>query len=1139
MGIGLSPDEPIRGDFNINLVPKSSIGDTVYCDLNNNGNQEDTEPGIPDVTVNLSCTLSDDSVFTDTQETDPSGKYLFTDIPAPAQCDVTVDESTAPDDKVTGKCPTEFDVDLEPDQVFLDADFCFIFPGEIGDTVYCDLDNDGVQDNNEPGIPGVTVTLICDGEPERTTETDGDGKYLFTQVPLNVDCTVIVDQNSTPALDDKVIGECPPDFDVTLNSDDPSFLDADFCFIFPGEIGDTVYCDLDNDGVQDDDEPGIPGVTVTLICDGEPERTTVTNADGMYLFTQVPLNVDCTVTVDQDSAPALDDKVIGECPPDFDVTLNSDNPSFLDADFCFIFPGEIGDTVFCDLDNDGVQDDNEPGIPGVTVTLICDGEPERTAVTDADGMYLFTQVPLNVNCTVIVDQNSTPALDDKVIGECPPDFDVTLDSDNPSFLDADFCFIFPGEIGDTVYCDLDNDGVQDNNEPGIPGVTVTLICDSEPERTAVTDADGMYLFTQVPLNVDCTVTVDQNSAPALDDKVIGECPPDFDVTLNSDNPSFLDADFCFIFPGEIGDTVYCDLDNDGVQDDNEPGIPGVTVTLICDGEPERTAVTDSDGMYLFTQVPLNVNCTVIVDQNSTPALDDKVIGECPPDFDVTLNSDNPSFLDADFCFIFKDCTVIVEKTCEILPVFPEPGVSTCKDLKEVTALTMIWDGPDGINIAVEDGETITGIQNGDVVTFSTPKKDTNLTITGAVNGRSNFHVSCSDKEMNGSEDCGKFAGNGKKNDSSLNNQWIFAGMTGEKGQFTCPIAQPDPSGFPRETEECVFTPRPAPGASTCKDIKKITALSMIWDGPSGINIAVEDGETISGIQNGDLVTFSAPKSDTKVTISGAINGRSEFHLSCSDKEMNGIEDCGNFAGNGKKNDSSLNNQWIFAGMIGEKGQFSCPGVPGGSGDSAEVLYGFRIENTNDEAIEVNIVDEQLDIDRMETIAANSTFELVTEPFTVTPDDTDVFENTVVVTGTTVSGATCAAMDTVKVKRNSAPPPSDGPVCDSKIAATTLRYIGPSINGATVEFVGKSEGLATYSNVDLISGETILTQSNGLTVDGRPKDLGSKLSIFINGVEEKIHTSCSTPYVAGQPAPLDKPKGAPSRNWFVVNFIEKN
>ena len=128
----------------------------------------------------------------------------------------------------------------------------------------------------------------------------------------------------------------------------------------------------------------------------------------------------------------------------------------------------------------------------------------------------------------------------------------------------------------------------------------------------------------------------------------------------------------------------------------------------------------------------------------------------------------------------------------------------------------------------------------------------------------------------------------------------------------------------------------------------------------------------------------------------------------------------------------------------------------------------------------------------------------------------------------------------------APPSSANLLCEEAIAATTLRYTGPDISGATVTFSGKDNGSVTYTNVDLVSGVTELTGDNGWTIDGSPK-LGSKTTITINDVEEIIHTSCSAVYEANLPAPLDKDtpnppnsaKGDPSPNWFVVNFIDED
>ncbi len=154
---------------------------------------------------------------------------------------------------------------------------------------------------------------------------------------------------------------------------------------------------------------------------------------------------------------------------------------------------------------------------------------------------------------------------------------------------------------------------------------------------------------------------------------------------------------------------------------------------------------------------------------------------------------------------------------------------------------------------------------------------------------------------------------------------------------------------------------------------------------------------------------------------------------------------------------------------------------------------------------------------------------------------DQFGSLLVVELTTTNGGTVTLPPDPEPQDECVIPQVQVP-CQDKIKATLLRYTGPSLSNATVELVGDSGATATYNNVDLVSGETVLASQNGYTIDSAVSgkgDLGSKMRIFINGVEEKHHTSCSTPYVAGAPAPLDSPKGDPSPNWFVLAFEDKN
>ena len=80
-------------------------------------------------------------------------------------------------------------------------------------------------------------------------------------------------------------------------------------------------------------------------------------------------------------------------------------------------------------------------------------------MTNANGNYFFTDVEPGVMCSVVVDQSSSPALDDKVIGNCPEMFDVIL-APAESFLDADFCFILPCSEcdGNVTQLTLQNNG---------------------------------------------------------------------------------------------------------------------------------------------------------------------------------------------------------------------------------------------------------------------------------------------------------------------------------------------------------------------------------------------------------------------------------------------------------------------------------------------------------------------------------------------------------------------------------------------------------------------------------------------------------------------------------------------------------
>jgi hypothetical protein len=75
-----------------------------------------------------------------------------------------------------------------------------------------------------------------------------------------------------------------------------------------------------------------------------------------------------------------------------------------------------------------------------------------------------------------------------------------------------------------------------------------------------------------------------------------------------------------------------------------------------------------------------------------------------------------------------------------------------------------------------------------------------LTLDGVKIGESVFHLSCSDDDMNGAEDCGARQGDGKDQSGFLND-WILEGMVDTQGELDCNEGPPpEPEPVPRTLE---------------------------------------------------------------------------------------------------------------------------------------------------------------------------------------------------------------------------------------------------------------------------------------------------------------------------------------------------
>lgn len=180
--------------------------------------------------------------------------------------------------------------------------------GLIGDFIWTDSDGDGLQDADESGWAGATVKLRqCNGNVVATTTSDSNGQYSFTGLGIGDYQVEFVKPNAADFSPYRATGSWSNDSDadpvtgmascVTIASNTQKRRGIDAGLVpnddpvdsgdEPGNssIGDYIWNDLNGDGIQDSNEPGVSGVTINLReCGGLLLGTTQSNSDGSYEF---------------------------------------------------------------------------------------------------------------------------------------------------------------------------------------------------------------------------------------------------------------------------------------------------------------------------------------------------------------------------------------------------------------------------------------------------------------------------------------------------------------------------------------------------------------------------------------------------------------------------------------------------------------------------------------------------------------------------------------------------------------------------------------------------------------------------------------------------------------------------------------
>ncbi len=634
-----------------------SIGDFVWVDQNANGLQDEGEPGIGNVKIELfsnsgnliQSTLSNSLGYYSFQNITPGQYYIRSELPAGFSFTSPLEPDNEKNSVITEShgAGTSDVISLQYESI-LNMDIGLTEIVSIGGLAWEDVDGNCVFDEGEPVLSGITVILYSSKSKISETTTDSDGRYLFDHLTVGVysveffpgegffpiDKKEAIDGKISSSINQKNRTEwiCP--------MEGGAVPDLNAGFFRKATIGDFVWHDVNRNGLQDEGETGISNLKILLLNEaGIKTDSTFTDVNGEYFLKTKPgkyrLSVDIaegytptafmagTDTLADSNGQLSEGQVVSN---EFSLFSGSER---LDLDFGFVtLPGAITGTTWYDSNFNGLLDDHEPLREGIIVQLLdSNGNDLDSTLTDGNGEFIFENLEPgnyrlrfnNPDSDFFTILNETSDLGSKVNDEGLSSSITVLPNINSEGWNAGY--VIPAVIGDYIWLDVNRNGIQDGDEEGINGVTVILFDTMGVEYLRTTSAEhpedstgGYYIFPAVfpgsyyieffPLE-DLVPTIIVDSLPGQNSAIVTtETPFITGVFTLLPGEANLDMDAGFMLPGsDVQGVVWDDLNGDGIRQTNEQGIEGITVRLVEEGGSIlEMNTTDADGQYSFISV---------------------------------------------------------------------------------------------------------------------------------------------------------------------------------------------------------------------------------------------------------------------------------------------------------------------------------------------------------------------------------------------------------------------------------------------------------------------------------------------------------------------------------------------------------
>ena len=567
-------------DFGLEASVPNTLSGVIWNDVNADGTLTAEETaGFADVTVELydsngqliatTMTCGGMIACADGQQV---GEYSFDNLASGTYTVKVTDEyrvltgywlSDGPNDGQDNNSQTDpYTLTLSGDDVTADFGY-FIGPASVGNSVFNDINGNGLQEAGEPGFAGVevilTITYPSGGSVVMATTTDEFGNYTFGNLLLDEDYNGL--------------GTGQPTYTLSVDGAQPALTGYLTTENEPGATDDSLETVGNGEDLDSDTTAGTSGYPVQGFYDD-------TNDFGFHDY--VPIATDDSSTGNTAGSAVV-----------VNVTANDTTGDIVEPTTVSI----VGGT---DTDDNGTLD--ELVVPGEGTWTV---DPVTGAITFTPEFgYSGDPTPISYTVEDAEGNVSNPALVTVTYVRIPPTANDDSDLDNTvgtnvtlNILANDTLFSGDPATPATTTVDLD---------PGTAGVQTTLVVPGEGtwtynDGTGELTFDPEAGFTTDPTSISYTLTQDLTGLTdtALVTVTYVEVPPVANDDASLSNAPATTATVNVLTNDTLSDGTPITNPSTQVTIDLDPDTAGVQNTLVVPGEG-TWSVDPATGILTFT-----------------------------------------------------------------------------------------------------------------------------------------------------------------------------------------------------------------------------------------------------------------------------------------------------------------------------------------------------------------------------------------------------------------------------------------------------------------------------------------------------------------------------------------------------------